>query len=200
MCNFYKFIIIIGCSLSLRAQVPTATIASLSSIFCSDTHIFFAAKTSNAPTSFTWALLPNKGGAFVSQINDSSVVCTFSTPGNYLLSIGLSNANGTSTATRQITVTKSAVAAFNASLNTVGFPNTLSLTDYSSNNSKHYWLFSNTALKDSVDFLQVNYGLSGSYSVSLVALGTNGCNDTLTYPFQDIRFLIGYPSKHIYTK
>ena len=184
MRNFYKFITIIALSLSAKAQVPSATIVSSSSVFCTNSTVLFEAKASNTPTVYSWSIVPSKSGSIISQPNDSSVVCTFSLPGNYTLTVNIANATGTNTAVKKIAVMRSAVASFNASLNTIGFPNSLALTNYSSNSIKHYWLFSDTPVKDSSNYFVKNYSTSGSYSVNLVALSTSGCNDTLQYTFR----------------
>jgi gliding motility-associated-like protein len=184
MRHFYKFITIIALSLSAKAQVPSATIVSSSTVFCSNRSILFEAKASNTPTIYSWSIVPSRSGSIISQPNDSSVVCTFSLPGNYTLTLNLANATGTNTLVERISVARSAIASFNASLNTIGFPNALALTNYSSNSVKHYWLFSDTPVKDSSNYFVKNYTSSGNYSVNLVALGTKGCNDTLLYAFR----------------
>jgi len=65
-----------------------------------------------------------------------------------------------------------------------GHPNQLSLTNYSTNSLKNYWIYSGDGLKDSSAFVIKDYPSSGSYTVTLAALGKNDCNDTLSYAFR----------------
>lgn len=182
MRNFYKFTFILFFSLCAKAQVPTATILSSSSVFCTDVNIFFAAKGGNSGTGYTWSFPANRGASFVSDVHDSSMVCTFASPG--IITLSLTTAQGTlsSVTTRTLVVVRSAKASFNASLNGAGFPTELSLTNYASNSARHYWVF-NGADKDSSETFVKSYVASGSYTVSQVALGKSGCNDTLSYAF-----------------
>lgn len=184
MRNFFKFTFIVFLSLCAKAQVPTATILSASPVYCTDANIFFAAKTNTtSSTTYTWALPANRGASFISGANAESMVCSFSTPG--ALTISLTVADGTASAvfTKAIIVTRSARASFNASLTSAGFPTELSLTNYASNNLKTYWIYSGNAAKDSADYLVKTYPASGSYTVTQVAVGKSGCNDTLAYSF-----------------
>lgn len=183
MRNFYKFTFILFISLCAKAQVPNATILSSSSVFCTGANIFFAAKGGTIGTTYAWSLPPNRGAAFVSVSNDSGMVCTFANAGIITLSVTMANGTASAVATKTIVVTRSAKASFNASLNSVGFPTELSLTDYSSNSTKNYWIFNGTD-KDSSSYFVKPYAASGNYTVTQVAVGKNGCNDTLSYAFR----------------
>ena len=184
MRNFYKFTFILFISLCAKAQVPTATILSSSSVFCTGGNHFFAAKTGTATgLTYTWSLPANRGAAFVSNANDSGMVCTFSTPGILTLSVTIAQGTVASVSTKTIVITRSAQASFNASLNNTGYPAELSLTNYSSNSIKNYWIFSSTE-KDSSNYFVKTYNTSGSYTVTQVAVGKNGCNDMSTYTFR----------------
>ncbi len=184
MRNFLKFTCVAFISLCAKAQVPTATILSSSGNLCTDVPSFFAAKNANSPTTFTWSWSLGKGASFVTDNHDSSVVCLFTQPGIFVLNLTVANGTLSSVSSKTLSVTRSAVASFNASLTTAGFPAELSLTNYSSNSLKNYWLYSNSAQKDSANYLLKPYGASGSYTVTLVALGKLGCNDTLSYAFR----------------
>lgn len=193
MRNFFKFTFLILFSFCAKAQVPTATILSAQAYYCTNSPVFFASQTVNGPTSFTWALPRNRGAAIISSnrdtttqsgSTDSSVVCSFSLPGVYTLSLTVANGTLSSLATKTIVVTRAAVAAFNASLIATGFPTQLSLKNYSTDTIKSYWTFNDNFLKDSSNYFIRPYNGSGSYTVTLVALGKNGCNDTLSYGFR----------------
>lgn len=182
MRNFYKFTFIVLFSFCARAQVPTTTIVSGGAVFCTDAPIYFLARTTDSPLSYTWNI--SGAGKILNNRNDSGIVCSFSNPGVYSLSVSVTNSVGTSLTTRNLTVNRSAKASFNANLVSTGYPNELSLTDYSINNLKNYWLFSDDALKDSSSYYKKYYSASGNYTVSLVAIGKYGCNDTLDYAFR----------------
>lgn len=184
MRNFYKFTFIALFSLCAKAQVPTATIVTPSFYYCTDSQLFFAASFTNAHSSYTWTLPANRGASILTGVNDTSMVCTFSVPGIYTCSLTVANGTLSSTATKTITLTRSAIAAFNASLTSAGFPNELSLTNYSSYSTKNYWLYSGGLAKDSGDYILKPLSASGDYTVMLVALGKNGCNDSLSYAFR----------------
>lgn len=182
MRNFYKFTFILLFSLCAKAQVPTATILSVDPVFCTDRPVFFVARASNTPTAYAWAI--SGKGVVTNGISDSSIVFTFSTPGVYSMSVTTTNSVGTSLTVRNISVNRSALASFNASLNSTGYPNELSLTDYSTNSVKNYWSFSDEGFKDSTSHYTKYYGTSGNYTVTLVAVSRSGCNDTLAYSFR----------------
>lgn len=181
MRNFYKFTFILLFSFCAKAQVPTATILSVEPLFCTERPIWFLARTNIPADSYAWTV---SRGIVPNVSNDSSMVCVFSQPGIYTMTVTVTNSVGTTATTRTITINRSAVAAFNASLNTAGYPNQLSLTDYSTNNVKSYWTFSDEVLIDSSAYYTKHYGASGNYSVTLLAKAKNGCNDTLSYAFR----------------
>jgi gliding motility-associated-like protein len=184
MRNFLKFTFIVLLTLCAKAQVPTATILSASAVYCTDANTFFAAKTNtNSTYTYTWALPANRGASFVSGFNAESVVCTFATPGAITISLTVAAGTASAVFTKAIIVTRSARASFNASLTETGFPTELSLTSYATNSLKSYWIYSGNAARDSADYLVKPYPASGSYTVTQVAVGKNGCNDTLSYSF-----------------
>lgn len=178
---FYRLTFILLLSLGGKAQVSTATVLSVDPVFCTDRNIWFVARCSPPADSFSWTL---SRGVILNNRLDSSIVCNFSVAGVYVLTVTTTNTAGVSSSTRTITVNKSAVASFNASLVTAGYPNQLHLTDYSSNNVKTYWTFSDDPARDSAAFRVKYYTMSGNYSVSAIAIAKNGCNDTLNYSFR----------------
>lgn len=182
MRNFYKFTFVLMFSICAKAQVPTATILSVDPVFCTDVPIWFVARTADTLNTFNWSIA-NKW-ATVNHTNDSTIICTFSNAGVYTLSVSVTNSVGTTLVTRNVSVTRSAKASFNANLISTGYPNELSLTNYSSNSLKNYWLFSDESFRDSSSYYTKYYGTSGNYTVTLVAIGKNGCNDTLDYSFR----------------
>lgn len=181
MRNFYRFTFIFFFCLSAKAQVPTATVLSVDPVFCTGRDIWFVARSIPPADSYSWTI---SRGVVPNNPLDSGIVCNFSLAGTYVMSVTATNTLGSSVTTRTITVNRSAVASFNASLVTSGYPNQLQLTDYSSNSVKNYWTFSDETTKDSTSSYVKYYNLSGSYSVTAIAISKSGCNDTLSYAFR----------------
>lgn len=174
---FLSFIFI-----SAVAQVPTATIVSPSATLCSGTSLTFTTQTSNSPTAFSWSISPSKSVTILPDLSSSSITFTFPAGGSYVISLMVSNATGSSVATSTVFVTRSADAAFNASLTGVGFPNQLVLTNYSTGSIANQWLFNDDPSVNTTSLNAVkDYTISGSYSVTLIAFGNSGCNDTASY-------------------
>lgn len=182
MIRFFKTIFIVFASVSAFAQVPTATIVSPSATLCSGTSLTFTTQTSNAPTVYSWAISPTKSVTVLPDYNSPSITFTFTNGGNYVISLLVTNATGTSVTTTTVLVTKAAKASFNASLTSTGFPNDLILTNFSTNSISNQWLFNDDISSNTVALNTVkNYSVSGSYSVTLIAFGNLGCNDTSRY-------------------
>lgn len=168
--------------ISALAQVPTATIVSPSATLCSGTALTFTTQTSNAPTDFSWSISPSRSVTVFPDLSSPSITFVFTAGGSYVINLVVSNATGTSFATTTVIVTKSANAAFNASLTGVGFPNQLILTNYSTNSISNQWLFNDDPSVNTTSLNAVkDYSISGSYSVTLIAFGNLDCNDTSSY-------------------
>lgn len=181
-CCIHLFILLL-LALPTKAQVPSATIALPSNTICTSKPTRFNSLTTNTPTTFSWSVVPNTG-TLLPNVNGTFIDYTFDDAGTYILRLIVANATGSAIATRTVTVTKSAKASFNASLITAGVPNQLQLTNFSEGTLKNYWIFSDVPQKDSSINTIKSYTSSGSYQVNLVALGANGCNDTLNYRFR----------------
>lgn len=186
MNSFLKLSIFLLASVSAKAQVPTATIVAPASTVCTGASITFSTITSNSPTAYSWTISPSLSVTAFPDYSSSFITLAFARPGFYTATVQVSNATGTSSAVQSINVTQSAAAIFNASLSTTGFPTQLVLTNYSTNSIKNYWIFSDIPGlpgKDSTLNTVKDYTASGSYSVMVVAVGANGCNDTSSYDF-----------------
>lgn len=185
MKRFLKTIFILFTTLNVFAQVPTATIVSPSNTLCTGTSLTFTTQTANAPTAYSWSVSPSKSVTVLPDLISPSITFTFTSGGVYTLSLLVSNATGTSVTTTTVIATKSAKAAFNASLTTTGFPNDLVLTNYSNYSISNQWLFNDDLSANTTSLNTVkNYSVSGSYSVTLIAYGSMGCNDTSRYAFR----------------
>ncbi len=176
--TFFLLFICIGAF----AQVPTATIVSPSATLCTGVSQTFTLKEINTPTAYSWSITPTKSVTILPDLSSSSINLTFGNGGTYFISLLVSNASGTSIATSTVTVTKAAIAAFNASLNATGFPNQLILTNYSTNSISNQWLFNDDIAANTTSLNTIkDYSVSGSYSITLIAYGNSGCNDTSSY-------------------
>lgn len=184
MNNFLKLGLLLLFTVCARAQSPTATIVVPSNTVCTGSAVTFSAITTNTPTSFSWLIVPSTSVTVLPDAISPFISLTFGKPGAYTASLTVSNSTGTFTTTRLINVTQSANASFNASLTAAGYPTQLTLTNFSTGSIKNYWIFSDVSAKDSSVNTVKNYTASGAYTVSLVALGSNGCNDTAYYSFR----------------
>lgn len=186
MNRLLQLILIVTCVSGLRAQTPTATISAGSNTVCTNVSVTFTAATTNSPDTYSWSVSPSTSVTIFPGISNPSVSVNFGRAGTHTVSLVVSNATGTTTTIRVVNVTLSAKASFNAQLSNSGFPTNLNLTNFSSNANGNYWIFSHIpgiAGKDSSLNTIKTYTASGSYSVMLVALGNNRCNDTASYDF-----------------
>jgi gliding motility-associated-like protein len=165
------------------AQAPTAAIVPPAGTICVNQPVIFNSTTTNTPTAYSWSINPAAGANILLSSNQPSVGVNFTLAGVYSVSLTVSNASGTVTASKNVTVNVTPVALFSASLTNIGFPNELDLTNFSTNATNYLWTFSETASTNTVANVIHTYSASGAYSVMLVASNTNGCSDTSTYKF-----------------
>lgn len=181
----YYILFLISIAVSVfKAQIPTATILTPTTTLCSDKAFTFLTNTTNTPTAYSWSVSPANSVGIFPNLNGQAIVLTFSNSGIFVVSLNVANASGSTTTSQTLTINKSAKALFNASLNNVGFPNQLNLTNYSSNALSYNWLFSDDATIYSTTNILKSYITSGSYSVTLISFGIVGCNDTSGYAFR----------------
>lgn len=170
-------------STHLFPQIPSATITAGSATVCSSKNITFSCTTTNTPTAYLWAASPSPGVNFISGNSSPSVEISAQNPGIVTLSLTVSNLSGTFTTSQNISVLQNPTAAFSASLTSVGFPNSVSLTNFSSNATSYLWTYSETGATDNTTNAVHSYTAAGSYSLSLIALNIDGCSDTSRYSF-----------------
>lgn len=169
--------------LSVFSQAPTATIVPPSGTICTTQAVLFNSTTTNTPTAYSWSITPSSGVNFVFSSNQPSVGVTFSLSGIFTVSLTVSNASGTVTTSTSVMVNRKPDASFSASLTSVGFPNQIDLTNFSTNATSYLWSFSETAMTSTATNVSHTYSASGVYSVQLVAINSNGCSDTASYSF-----------------
>lgn len=173
-------------SLSAVAQIvsaSTTTIVTNDTLFCTDRPITYSASASADGWSFLWSVVPSKGLSSYTDLNSPSVTLTFSTASTHTVYLNIKDASGaTNTVQTKVTPGRSAKAAFNASLNSAGYPVQLTLTNYSSNSVRNLWTFSDNTQDSSFNVVK-GYNASGNYKVSLFVEGLKGCNDMSSYDF-----------------
>jgi gliding motility-associated-like protein len=166
-------------------QAPTATIVVPSGILCTGQSLLFTSLTTNTPTAYSWAVNPSGGATIIlGNNNQPSVGITFTNAGMYTVSLTVSNASGTVTASTSVSVGISPISIFNASLTTVGFPNQIDLTNFSTNADGYLWTFSETPTTYTTTNVSHTYSASGAYTVTLVAMNLNGCSTISNYSFR----------------
>lgn len=184
--NVFVLSILFSLSLIGFGQAPTPTILVSPSPLCSGrTATFTAQSTTATPSSMAWTVTPTTGAELKTSTSNSFLIVNFSTAGRYVITFRWEfDGLGAATKTTAVNITRSAESAFNASLTTYGLPNEIKLTDYSVNSTKIYWVFDNDfANKDSSSQTSRMYTSTGTFTVSHIALGPQGCNDTSAYKF-----------------
>lgn len=185
MRNQFTAILILLFSMGLKAQIdPGAVIVTTTSLFCTDVPITYSVNSTAENVSYLWSVVPAKGLSSHSELNRPHVTLTFSGSATYSVFLTISNSSGeTQVLNTSIKPNRSARASFNAQLNSAGYPVQLSLTNYSTYSLKNYWKFSDNTVDSSFHAVK-GYPVSGSYSVTLIAYGVNGCNDSSSYHFR----------------
>lgn len=165
------------------AQAPTATIVVPSATLCTDVVYTFTANTTGTITAYSWSATPASGVTITPNNSSSTVEMKFGRNTNYNITLFVANSSGTFVTITPVSVTKSAKASYNATINYVGFPTKVTLTNYSTSFLAVNWDFGSAAPSQTAMNTSQTYYSPGSYTVSMVAYGTNGCNDTLDYSF-----------------
>lgn len=163
----------LGCSAS-SAQNVLITPAPVLLATASDTKICSGETSQLQVTNgsvYSWS--PPTG---LSCTTCSNPIATPSVSTNYTVSSTFTN-GCTSTATQSINVVPSSIASFTTSTSGGAFPQTLNVVNTSSNVSVNYWTFGTSTSTLTTPSFVVNS--PGTYTLQLVTIGTNNCNDTL---------------------
>jgi gliding motility-associated-like protein len=182
--NLYFALLLVLCNLFASAQAPTATIIIPSGILCTEVPYTFSCITSGSITAYSWSLSPTSGHSITPNNFSSSVNITFTNALTYSLTLFVANSSGTFATGTFVTLSKSAKALYRAVLSDAGFPTNLWLVNHSTSYTGINWVFANAAAPtQSVESILQPFNAPGNYTVSLIAFGANGCNDTLDYNF-----------------
>lgn len=167
-----------------KAQTPTATIVVSTVTICTGSSLTFSTLTANTPTAYAWSIVPSNSVIVFPDLNSSVMAITPLNSGSYVITLTVTNASGSFTTSQTVSVTKKAKAQFNATFSNVGFPTQLNLTNFSTNAIAYNWLFSDDPTTYTLTSPVKSYTSSGSYSLTLISYGSNGCNDTSRYNFR----------------
>jgi gliding motility-associated-like protein len=180
---FFTISLLLLFSLCAKAQAPTATIVAPSGTLCTGTTYSFTTNTANSPDTYSWTIFPSTSTTISPDKASPFIAIDFGRGGIYQFSLQVSNNSGTTTTTYSVSVNQNAIASFNASLTASGYPTQMILTNYSSYTVSNKWFYSDAAPDTTVNTVK-NYTASGTYSITLVAYGMGGCNDTSGYSFR----------------
>jgi gliding motility-associated-like protein len=184
MQELYRIIMLLLMSAPLAAQL-TPTIVVPYPLCTESALTFTAASDSVMPdATYSWFLSPSKA-IILSDSTGPAITYSFTQRGSYKISLRISYGSGSVqlSTVKNIFISKKARASFNASLTSLGYPAKLLLTNYSTNNLKSYWIFNDTSAPDSAINITRSYNQSGNYTVSLIAIGNNGCDHVSTHSF-----------------
>lgn len=164
----------------IRSQ-SSVTIESPVTSFCSSVPYSFTLSGTSVISS-TWSAIPQQDVVFSSP-QPNLFVCQFNIGGRYNINVTYTDSTGVKTTSRTVITVPTATAAFNASLETSGFPNQLVLTNYSQGYLSTNWYFDKPDQTDSSFNTTRSYASPGLYKVILTAFGKGGCDDTESYTF-----------------
>jgi gliding motility-associated-like protein len=171
----------------LRAQGQIiASIVTSPTLYCSNTLISFTSVTNVPAVSYTWGVVPGAGVTLLPDLHSPTITLSFASAATHSVYLTVVADDGTSyTALQVVRVSRRANASFNASLSNSGHPTDLTLINYSTGSTSNYWIFNNdTNTKHTTYNTSKTYDASGNYSVTLIAFGSKGCNDTASYSFR----------------
>lgn len=142
--------------------------------------VTFEDQTTGGPTAWAWDF--DNDGTIDSTVQDP--VFTYSTPGQYTVTLVASNSVGSDTVTRNNYVTVGAplaVVSFTATPSSGARPLTVVFTDTSTNSPVSWsWDFNNDGTPDSTDQNPTyTYTTVGTYSVRLTVVNAGGTSTTL---------------------
>ncbi len=182
MSKAYRITFIALISICCRAQTVTPLIIeSDQAIRCQNNRIRFKVQNDDLLNAFNWTITPSRSATVYGSNRHRILEAVFESPSTYTISVEAVDSVLRS-GSFVIKVSRTATAAFNASLSSNGYPNELLLTNYSSGFNAISWNYSDGST-DNLDIARKPYYAGGSYSLSLVAYGENGCNDTASYSF-----------------
>jgi PKD repeat protein len=171
--------------LNLRVAAQSVPVVTFSNTaFCSGSVYSFSLTASITPQSYSWTVIPSETVIVNNSRNNPVLQCNFSNAGSYTIRLAFTAAGATFTASRVVSVFPKPVAAFSASLTTQGYPTDLVATNFSTSQTKNYWIDDNDfSVRDSLFNHSKYITASGQHSVKLISIGKGGCSDTSSYTY-----------------
>jgi PKD repeat protein len=148
---------------------PVAAFTFNSAMGCTPLTVLFNNTSSSNSTSFSWVF---EGGTPPTS-TEQNPVCTWNTPGVYLVTLTASNSAGNSTATATITVNPNPTASFTTQ--TAGL--SVITTNASQHATSYSWTFGDGGTSTEMSPTHT-YMATGTYTITLVA--TNECGSSTT--------------------
>lgn len=146
---------------------PSAAFSASPTSGCGPLTVVFTNQSTGNPTSYNWQF----PGGTPSSSTEQNPTVVYNTPGTYSVTLTVSNAAGSNTATQNnyITVLASPTAGFTSSIN----GSTASFTNTSTNATTYAWNFGDGGTSNLTNPVHT-YGADGIYTVTLTATGPCG--------------------------
>lgn len=166
--------------LTVKAQVPVANFTGTPLAGCSPLIVNFQDLSTGSPTSWNW----NFGNGNTSVLQNPSA--SYFTPGNYTVSLTVTNANGSNTLTRSqyISVYEPPTVNFSASPQSGCFPLRVQFSDLSTagvGNTNISWLWdlgngTTSTLQNPI----ATFSTAGTFNITLRVVNDKGCTRTIS--------------------
>lgn len=178
--RFFSAFILLFTVSSVRAQNPVADFNANITTGCSPVTVQFRDQSSGNPVFWNWDL----GNGQLSTLQNP--VATYSTPGNYTITLVVRNANGISSVTKTdfIVVNPSPTAGVTADKRLACVPATIQFTDATIPRAGTIvswdWDFGD-GTKSTLQNPSKTYNTTGFYTVTLKVTSSTGCTSTASY-------------------
>ena len=169
----------------LRSQTVDFSFSTSNGFYCSPQTVTFTQMTSGTPDGFIWNFGNGQSGT------SGTENITYTSPGNYIVTLTAIYANNAFSVTKTITINPSPTITLNADKNYLCQPGSVNFTATASASVTSYeWNFGDgTALQTtSTNAISHNYTGYGSYSASVKGVTAFGCQAISSYNVQVRRF------------
>jgi gliding motility-associated-like protein len=164
-------------------QAANVTITTTSATVCTGADVKFKGTAIGTVIKYQWAVDSVIGVTISPNDSSQNVTVNFAKPGTYTVTLYVTlNTLVKDSSKKIITVIQSATALFGTTAMTIGVPQSINFTNASINAPNGYvWSFG-----DNGTSIQTNpshtFATAAAYTVTLIAYGNSGCNDTISSP------------------
>lgn len=164
-------------------QAANVTISTSKDTVCTGADVKFKGTAVGTITKYQWVVDSVTGVTILPNDSAQNVTVNFTKPGTYTVTLYVTrNPGGLDSSKKIITVIQSATALFTSASVSTGVPQNFSFTNASTNAPNGYvWNFSDNYTSIQTNPLHTFTG-ANSYTVTLIAYGSYGCNDTISSP------------------